>query len=153
MIIFYILTTLSFDNVWTLLGENCCWSLLGLKGLMTRATWVGKKWWTNLFVAPMIKTFFLTFMPSISVSTWLITRSAAPPKYSRQFNNVIYLEHVGKLTFAFYKILWKRTNLHLPHFLLWPWQWSLTHQRTTHKGQHFEPDKITNTENFAQLVI
>ena len=36
MIIFYILTTLSLDNVWTLLGENCCWSLLGLKGLMLR---------------------------------------------------------------------------------------------------------------------
>ena len=34
MIIFYILTTLSLDNVWTLLGENCCWSLLGLKGLI-----------------------------------------------------------------------------------------------------------------------
>ena len=33
MIIFYILTTLSLDNVWTLLGENCCWSLLELKGL------------------------------------------------------------------------------------------------------------------------
>ena len=33
MIIFYILTTLSLSNVWTLLGENCCWSLLGLKGL------------------------------------------------------------------------------------------------------------------------
>ena len=33
MIIFYILTTLSLDNVWTLSGENCCWSLLGLKGL------------------------------------------------------------------------------------------------------------------------
>ena len=31
VIIFYILTTLSFDNVWTLLGENCCWSLLALK--------------------------------------------------------------------------------------------------------------------------
>ena len=34
VIIFYILTTLSLYNVWTLLGENCCWSLLGLKGLM-----------------------------------------------------------------------------------------------------------------------
>ena len=33
VIIFYILTTLSLDNVWTLLGENCCWSLLRLKGL------------------------------------------------------------------------------------------------------------------------
>ena len=34
VIIFYILTTLSLDNVWTLLGENCCWSLLRLKGLI-----------------------------------------------------------------------------------------------------------------------
>ena len=33
MILFFILATLSLDNVWTLLGENCCWSLLGLKGL------------------------------------------------------------------------------------------------------------------------
>ena len=37
VIIFYILKTLSFDNVWKLLGENCCWSLLGLKArLMVR---------------------------------------------------------------------------------------------------------------------
>ena len=28
-----ILITLSLDNVWILLGENCCWSLLALKGL------------------------------------------------------------------------------------------------------------------------
>ena len=33
MIILLILITLSLDNVWILLGENCCWSLLGLKGL------------------------------------------------------------------------------------------------------------------------
>ena len=33
MIIFYILTTLSLDNVWISLGENCCWSPLGLKGV------------------------------------------------------------------------------------------------------------------------
>ena len=33
MIILLILITLSLDSVWTLLGENCCWSLLGLKGL------------------------------------------------------------------------------------------------------------------------
>ena len=33
MIILLILMTLSLDSVWTLLGENCCWSLLGLKGL------------------------------------------------------------------------------------------------------------------------
>ena len=29
-----ILLTISLDNVWILLGENWCWSLLGLKGLI-----------------------------------------------------------------------------------------------------------------------
>ena len=38
VIIFYILTTLSLDNVWTSLGENCCWSLLELKGLSVLLT-------------------------------------------------------------------------------------------------------------------
>ena len=33
MIILLILITLSLDSVWILLGENCCWSLLGFKGL------------------------------------------------------------------------------------------------------------------------
>ena len=33
----------------------------------------------HLLVAPMMKTFFLLLMPSISVSSWLMTRSAAPP--------------------------------------------------------------------------
>ena len=33
VIILLILVTLSLDNVWTSLGENCCWSPLGLKGL------------------------------------------------------------------------------------------------------------------------
>ena len=33
VIILLILITLSLDNVWILLGENCCWSLLALKGL------------------------------------------------------------------------------------------------------------------------
>ena len=33
MIIVLILITLSVDSQWMLLGENCCWSLLGLKGL------------------------------------------------------------------------------------------------------------------------
>ena len=32
-IIFLILITSSLDIVWILLGENCCWSLLGHKGL------------------------------------------------------------------------------------------------------------------------
>ena len=34
MIIWLILITSSHDNVWILLGENWCWSLLGLKGLI-----------------------------------------------------------------------------------------------------------------------
>ena len=33
VIILLILITLSLDNVWILLGENWCWSLLALKGL------------------------------------------------------------------------------------------------------------------------
>ena len=33
MIMLLILITLSLDSVWILLGENCCWSLLALKGL------------------------------------------------------------------------------------------------------------------------
>ena len=32
--ILLILITSSHDSVWILLGENCCWSLLGLKGLI-----------------------------------------------------------------------------------------------------------------------
>ena len=34
MIIWLILITISLDNVWILLGENWCWSLLGLKGFI-----------------------------------------------------------------------------------------------------------------------
>ena len=34
VIILLILITLSLDSVWILLGENCCWSLLALKGLI-----------------------------------------------------------------------------------------------------------------------
>ena len=34
MIILLILISLSLDSVWMLLGENCCWSLLALKGLI-----------------------------------------------------------------------------------------------------------------------
>ena len=37
VIILLILITLSLDNVWILLGENCYWSLLELKGLMFTA--------------------------------------------------------------------------------------------------------------------
>ena len=34
MIIWLILITISLDNIWILLGENWCWSLLGLKGFI-----------------------------------------------------------------------------------------------------------------------
>ena len=34
VIIWLILITISLDNLWILLGENWCWSLLGLKGLI-----------------------------------------------------------------------------------------------------------------------
>ena len=34
---------------------------------------------SGLFVAPMMNTFFLELIPSISVSSWLMTLSAAPP--------------------------------------------------------------------------
>ena len=32
VIILLIVVTLSLDSAWTSLGENCCWSLLRLKG-------------------------------------------------------------------------------------------------------------------------
>ena len=33
VIMLLIFITLSLDSVWISLGENCCWSLLGLKGV------------------------------------------------------------------------------------------------------------------------
>ena len=58
VIIFYILTTLSLDNVWTLLGENCCRSLFGLKGLKkkNKSKFEGK---FHIIVQKSWKTFFL----------------------------------------------------------------------------------------------
>ena len=48
----------------------------------------------DLLVAPMMKTVFLEFMPSISVSSWLSTRSAAPPaspalQHTQQHNDAV----------------------------------------------------------------
>ena len=34
MIIWLILITISLGNIWILLGENWCWSLLGLEGFI-----------------------------------------------------------------------------------------------------------------------
>ena len=44
VIILSVLLTLSLENVWIMLGENWCWSLLGLKGL-TRL--VDTRQWIN----------------------------------------------------------------------------------------------------------
>ena len=70
MIIFYILTTLSLDNVWTLLGENCCWSLLGLKGLnrsfCKRPEKINGKWrsWQNSQVITLSHLSHTSVLPS-----------------------------------------------------------------------------------------
>ena len=42
MIILLILITSSHDNVWISLGENCCWSLLGLKGVKPTKKMLGQ---------------------------------------------------------------------------------------------------------------
>ena len=39
-------------------------------------------------------------MPSISVSTWLITRSAAPPKYTRQIQQCYLFGTFYKIDFC-----------------------------------------------------
>ena len=52
----------------------------------------------------MMKTFFLAPMPSISVSSWLMTRSAAPPKYKHQQslgNNQRRCNYCAKTTYVF----------------------------------------------------
>ena len=46
MIILLILITLSLDSVWILLGENCCWSLMGIKGLKNLGSGAGP-WYNN----------------------------------------------------------------------------------------------------------
>ena len=51
-------------------------------GNLEKLNWV-KKLKSNRLVAPMMKTFFFDPMPSISVRTWLMTRSAAPPASPR----------------------------------------------------------------------
>ena len=52
----------------TFIRLKCSWGTCSASGVDT-----------YLLVAPMIKTFFFAFIPSISVRTWLMTRSAAPP--------------------------------------------------------------------------
>ena len=42
VIILLSLITLSLENVWIMLGENWCWSLLGLKGLIQKPYYYGQ---------------------------------------------------------------------------------------------------------------
>ena len=42
LIILLILITISLDNLWISLGENWCWSLLGLKGLIQTPLYYGQ---------------------------------------------------------------------------------------------------------------
>ena len=56
VIILLILITLSLDNVWILLGENCFWSLLALKGLNL---WM-KPCGVTIQVKPLCQTFWLS---------------------------------------------------------------------------------------------
>ena len=54
MIILLILISLSLDSVWMLLGENCCWSLLALKGLIhTQVLFLVK----SIIVVPSVCSF------------------------------------------------------------------------------------------------
>ena len=65
MIILLILITLSLDSVWILLGENCFWSLLGLKGLTKPL----EGFRTSYQVQPGVKQFNLRDMPAFSSYT------------------------------------------------------------------------------------
>ena len=43
VIMLLILIDFALDNLWILLGENCCWSLLGLKGLNNEVIAINRK--------------------------------------------------------------------------------------------------------------
>ena len=77
MVIFYILTTLSLDNVWTLLGENCCWSLLGLKGLKHFSYLFGAKFSSRKF--KLVTSWRLTNRQ------WVIFHAAPGTSYVNHF--------------------------------------------------------------------
>ena len=59
VIILLILITLSLDSVWILLGENWCWTLLGLKWLISKC----------ISLVPTEKPYYREIMASISLLT------------------------------------------------------------------------------------
>ena len=64
VIILSVLLTLSLENVWIMLGENWCWSLLGLKGLK-------------------VHHHHFQFLLGITVVPWEIKRARLEPQTSR----------------------------------------------------------------------
>ena len=64
VIILSVLLTLSLENVWIMLGENWCWSLLGLKGLR-------------------VHHHHFQFLLGITVVPWEIKRARLEPQTSR----------------------------------------------------------------------
>ena len=79
----YILTTLSLDNVWILLGENCCWSLLGHQGLV--AIWLSGK---HIYPSPLtdntLRVHVLAHLQSLHVFvSLLLCISATKTQWNR----------------------------------------------------------------------
>ena len=78
VIIWLILIDVVLDNPWRLLGENWCWSLLELKGLMSALfeSWI--RWWLLISVS-----FLHSCMQN---EQWIHTRGSyeiLPPEFSR----------------------------------------------------------------------
>lgn len=87
---------------------------------------------SGLLVAPMMKTFFLELIPSISVRTWLMTRSAAPPgeegKGRHPPSRDYHMTRPVPRNVA-------TTDLRLPRSHHETWQWSQVHRRREHRVQ------------------
>ena len=84
MIILLILITSSHDNIWISLGENCCWSLLGLKELSGSIVIVVTKWrvvtsgvaffWRSKYSLQDCPTFYCIYLrktPCLLGKLWL----------------------------------------------------------------------------------
>ena len=112
MIILLILITSSHDNVWKSSGENCCWSLLGLKGLITR--------WRDLILQPECR--HLELVPaSIFGSLHRLPIRHSPQAFDELLDSpqkclLFYCETKGELNKRsrfIYSILWCTTLLAL----------------------------------------
>ena len=101
VIILLILITFSFDNLWILLGENWCWSPLGLKGLNNnkfdssnktfhRSLLINYKgcWW-KATKAQFIQS-LMCFCPTCQTYSWItFNKSLAQARHLNQFLNLI----------------------------------------------------------------